>query len=805
MALQQKRVQFDVRREDFASKHIPYFLYVTDSIVSTLEGDFVSTWRIQGLPFEGLSQQDALARMDSLNLFIRSLSNGQFAFWMHRVRRHISATLELNDLVQGFSRDLIEKYQQRLKDGGLMDTEIYLSVIYRPFPQKISKGFFRFLANDDVDLEQVRDKAIEIFAGINSQLKSSLSRYGVKQLTTFERPHPELNDNIKFSSQTAFYAYLVNGHDWKIPVKNVPLNEYLPVTRNLFGNQIMEARDTYGSRYGSFIEIKDYAEFTYPGILNGLLGLPVEYVETQSFSPLSYPDAAKALKLQRGRLGVGGDDATSQIYALNDALDRLASGQFSYGEYHYTLQIKGNTPEAVREGRSAAIQILNNAGFLAVVVDGVLDHAFWSQLPANWKNRTRVAKLSSRNFTGLCAMHNFSTGKSTGNPWGDAVALLKTAAGQPYYFNFHATDPTEDSYDTKALGNTQIIGQSGGGKTVLALFLMASLRKFGTQTVFFDKDRGAEIAIRAMGGKYLRLERGTSFGFAPFKLEPTQQNMLFWEDLLKFCASHNGFPLMPREELDIANAVRAVSQLPQHIRGFEAVCQNLPQVDDNSVAARLRKWCRGERFGWALDGDADLLEFATDAPTGFDYTELLDDQNIMPAVMMYLMFRVENIIDGRRFAFFMDEYWKALSVSYFEDFAKNKQKTIRKQNGFGVYMTQSPSDTLQSPIAKALIEQTATFIFLPNPTADREDYMSGFKLTETEFNVVRGLQEGSRMFLIKQGEAVAMATLDLRGFNDELKILSGTTDNVARLDGLRERFGDDPNAWIEAFLRGEKR
>src|SRR3546814_15064444 len=84
---------------------------------------------------------------------------------------------------------------------------------------------------------------------------------------------------------------------------------------------------------------------------------------------------------------------------------------------------------------------------------------------------------------------------------------------------------------------------------------------------------------------------------------------------------------------------------------------------------------------------------------------------------------------GRLFAFFMDEYWKALSVDYFKDFAKNKQKTIRKQNGFGVYMTQSPSDTLQSDIAKALIEQTATFIFLPNPTADYDAYVKGFKIT----------------------------------------------------------------------------
>ncbi len=795
-ARQSESIPFDTRKEDFASDHIPFSSYLTDTIAASRDGDYMSTWHINGLSFEGLSSEQALSRMDALNLFIRGLSNGKFAFWVHRVRRHITDALSLPDPGQEFTYNLLHKYQDRLQNGGLMASEIYLTVIYRPFPQKASRNFSRFFG--DGDLAATREEVIDVFSSVSAQINSSLSKYGATPLGVYER------NGIKYSLQQEFYSYLINGHWWKIPVKDVPLAKYLPVSRNFFGNQIVETRDTYGSRFSTFVDIKDYAEFTDPGILNTLLGLPFEYVETQSFSPLTNLDAAAAIKLQRDRLRVGGDDAVSQVNALNEALDLLASGRFSYGEYHYSLQLKGNSLEEVKAARSLAIERLNDKGFLAVPVDGVVDHAFWSQLPGNWKNRPRIANLSSRNFTGLSSMHNFSNGKRNGNPWGEAVTVLKTAAGQPYYFNFHATDPAEDSYDTKPLANTQIIGQSGGGKTVLALVLMACLQKYGAQSVYFDKDQGAKIGILAMGGNYLSIERGKPSGFAPFKLEPTVENMLFWEDLIKFCSMIPGQPHTPKEEADINNAIRAVSLMPKALRGFETVCQNLPDVDQNSVAARLKKWCAGERLGWALDNTEDLLTFAKSVPTGFDYTELLDDVVVMPPVMMYLMYRVENIIDGRRFAFFMDEYWKALSVSYFEDFAKNKQKTIRKQNGFGVYMTQSPSDTLQSPIAKALIEQTATFIFLPNRTADYDDYVNGFKLTETEYEVIKSLPEGSRFFMIKQGDHVAIATLDLNGFDDELKILSGTSDNVARLDGLRARLGDNPGAWLAPFLRGEK-
>ena len=38
--------------------------------------------------------------------------------------------------------------------------------------------------------------------------------------------------------------------------------------------------------------------------------------------------------------------------------------------------------------------------------------------------------------------------------------------------------------------------------------------------------------------------------------------------------------------------------------------------------------------------------------------------------------------------------------------------------------------------------------------------------------------------------------LDLTGLEDFVTVLSGTTDNVALLDGIREQVGDDPAAWL---------
>lgn len=790
-----KNTQAVINQEDSLERILPFSSVIDDGLVCTKSGDFVSTWRVAGMNFEGLTDEEIYSRMDALNLFIRGLANGKFAFWIHRIRRFASDALEI-PTYNNFTKNFITAYYEKLSSEKLMQTELYLTIVYRPKPAGQKMPFEKLSRNkDDIKLEI--NKAKELMHSINRQVQASLDKYRPSLLGNYQF------EGKTFSKQLEFYGYLVNGCWWRIPVKVVPLNQYLPVSRVLFGNEIIEMRDTYGSQYGAFVDIKDYPDFSEAGILNTLLNLNCEYVETHSFSPLSTLDAQSALRKQRNQMISSEDNAISQLELIDVAIDQVSSGNFSLGEYHYSLLIKGRSPEEVRKYRSDAIELLNSSGFLGVNLDLVTSLAFSAQVPCNWRFRPREAKLSSKNFVGLCSLHAFQQGKRDGNPWGEATTILTTPSKDPYYFNFHDTKIGDNAIGDKALGNAQIIGKSGGGKTVLALFLMINLLKYGTQTVFFDKDRGAEIAIRAMGGKYLSLERTKPTGLAPFKMEPTPGTITFWRSLVKYCSRFNNEPLTPTDEEQINLAVNSIASMPKEARSFKTLLQMLPSANDNNIAQRLQKWCAGNELGWALDCSSDQLVFEDGRPYGFDYTEILDDEDVRGPIMMYLMYRVEELIDGRLFAFFMDEYWKALSVDYFEDFAKNKQKTIRKQNGLGVYMTQSPSDALNSNISKTLIEQTSTYIFLPNPTADYDDYVGGFKLTEAEYLIVKELKESSRMFLIKQGDKVALAQLDLGDFKNEIKILSGTTDGVERLDSLRARLGDDPNNWIEPFLKGE--
>jgi len=568
------------------------------------------------------------------------------------------------------------------------------------------------------------------------------------------------------------------------------------------------------NHYGAILSLKEYPEGTYPGVLNGLKYMDVEYVISHSFTPMSRYDAMKALERTRGMMISSGDKSYTQIGELDAAMDQLASGNFVLGSYHFSLAVYADSQAQLQQNLATARAELSNAGFVTVKEDLAVAASFYAQLPANWKYRTRVANVSSLNFLGLAPLHNFASGKRSNNPWGDAVTILQTTNGQPYYFNFHATNPGENSLGEKAIANTMVIGKSGTGKTALINFLLSQVQKLDPKPTifFFDKDRGAEIFVRACGGNYMALDNGAPTGFNPFQCDATESNVQFLSDLIKLIGGKDKYSAS--EEEDINRAVRAILDSPMNLRSMTNFQKSLPNLGDDSLFARIRKWTSAGSLGWVFDNPVDKIDFTGANIIGFDYTEVIDNPEVRTPVINYLIHRMESLIDGRRFIYVMDEFWKILDGDGgLKDFAKNKQKTIRKQNGLGIFATQSPEDALRSDISAALIEQTATMILLPNPNADREDYINGLKLSDAEYQVVVSLDERSRCFLVKQGHASAVCQLNLRGMDDALAVISASTDNIDIMKTLIDNTAAEqgvavdkltPEAWLAQFYENRK-
>lgn len=776
------------------SEYVPYSHHVTPAILATSNGEYLSVWKVMGRSHQAASDADLFVWVNELNNMLMGLGES-ICLWTHIVRRRVHEYPHAH-FENPFCRSLDDQYRATFDGVPLMVNELYLTVIHRPVRDKVLSIFARAESISAAEMGARQASAIEAMVMANRQIGGTLAPYGGRLLTIYE------HNGYVFSEPAEFLARLLNGYDQRIPVSHDRLRNYIATSRPLFSTwgELGELRWTNGSTLFGMIEIRRYSTTTEPGHLNILLGAPFEFVLSQSFSPLSRHESIERLRRQQRHLIDARDAGQSQAEQLSEAADMIASGKIILGEHHATLLVYGADAHRLRDDLAWATVKMQDVGIIPNNVDLALEAAYWAQLPANWRYRPRPAPITSLNFWSFASLHNFMSGKPNGNPWGPAVTLMKTTAGTPLYFSFHASGK-EDATDKRTLGNTAIFGKSGVGKTVLLGFLAAQSQKFEPTIVAFDKDRGMEVVIRAMGGRYLPLKVGEPSGFNPFLMEPTPTNLLFLKTLVTKLVDG----ISHADQQEVSHAVEAVMlQMDQQDRRLSTLLQLLPNTGPESAHARLLRWCAGGDYGWLFDNDDDSLDLTASRLYGFDLTEFLDYAEIRSPLVMYLLHRTEAMIDGRPFIYLFDEFWKALDDQAFVDLARDKNLTIRKQNGVFVYCTQEPTAALDSTIAKTLVQQCATLICLPNPGADPDDYIDGLKLTPTEFDLVRNLGETSRQFLVKQAGASTVAQLDLSGLDDTLLVLSGTPDRAAVAESLIAEVGDDPAEWLPLYLQRVK-
>lgn len=794
-------------RESTVAEYLPYSQHVSDTVLSTKNGEYLSCWRIAGREHQSKSADEIKRWAGELNNVMRGIASmGNLAFAVHIARREVESYPSGDFAGNVFCEGLDRRYRESIAKARLRVNEIYLTVILRPQADSVLGWFAKGEKLSVAQMAARQMASIKALDEINRTIGSALRRYGPELLGIYDR------NGFAFSSAVEFLGLLLNGEHKRMPVIRGRVADGMVVNRPFFSShgELGELRGANSSQMFGMLEIAEYPDHSAPGQLNLLLEADFDFVLTQTFTLLSRHAARGFLQRHQRNLLDAKDVALGQIEEINDALDQLVSGNFVMGEHHATLMVLGNSAQAVRDRLADASAMLLDVAIVPKVLDLALEAGFWAQFPGNFSMRPRPAPITSLNFLSFAPLHNFHAGKSDGNPWGPPVTMFKTVSGTPLFFSFHASRADEDSTDKRLLGNTMMIGQSGSGKTVLLGFLLAQAQKFNPTVVAFDKDRGMEIAIRAMGGRYLPLKTGEPSGFNPFQMEPTPSNLIFLKQFVMGLVSGAGHhKVTHKDEVEIENAITGMmSHIDRANRSLSTLMLSLPNpheadADHPTVAARLRKWTVDGEYGWLFDNETDALDVGSHKLYGFDITEFLDNPETRGAVMMYLIYRTEAMIDGRKFFYVFDEFWKALEDPYFVDLIKNKQKTIRKQNGVMVFATQEPGDALQSDIAKTLVQQCATFLLLPNPKADEADYREGLKLTEAEFEIVRNLGEASRRFLIKQGEASAVAELDLSGFGEELAVLSGTPDAAERVARLVDEHGEDPEAWLPRFWAGD--
>jgi len=783
-------------KESAVAEFLPYSRHVDDETIGTKDGYVFQVIKVDGFAFETADQAQINHLKRVRNTLLMSIGTSRIGLYYHVIRRQVYGGPKPH--FAGFCAELDCTWARKLAAKRLFVNDQYITVVRRSLrgTAGMAEGLGRFLSNaaDRAAVEAQRQADIKALYDTTDSMVSTLAKYGARRLGVYATPTGTNSEILEFLS------YLLN-HDMRpLQLPRAPLEAYLGYKRLFFGFETVEIRGAERSdtTFAALVSIKEYGAGTGPGMLDGLLRLPHELVITQSFAFVDRTEAAKRLK-QTGRImDSAADDALTLRQQLNDAADDLSAGRINFGEHHLSCMVKGPNESALDRAVTDTMSHLTDLGLIAVREDLNLEACFWAQMPGNFAFIARKAEISTRNFAGYASLHNFPQGQLSGNHWGDCVTLLETTSGTPYAFNFHHHD----------LGNFTVIGPSGTGKTVVLCFLMAQAQRFQPFSVFFDKDRGAEIFIRAIGGQYSVIRPGHPTGFNPLQLDDTPLNRAFLRTWLgQLGRPLDGANLSSTDQLIIADAIEANFDIPFASRRL-AVLQELflghERQYNESLAARMRPWWgQGER-AWLFDNARDALRF-DNRTTGFDLTFILDDPIGRPPTLMYLAHCVDQILTGQRAIIFFDEAWKVLKDPFVADRIEDWERTIRKREGLVGLGSQSAKGIVDSSIGRVIIEQSPTQIFMPNHKADQQAYCEEFGLTEEEFRWVRELDDSSRCFLLKHGSHSVIARLDLSGEDDLLAVLSGREETVTLLDQIRAEVGDDPANWLPLFHQRRNR
>lgn len=779
-------------REVSSSEFIPYWCHFNSSTILTKNRDLIVFIKVSGFSFETADDEDIESKKEIRNNLFKGLAGGKYTINTYTVRRKHSAYPEGN-FDDPFCKFINDEWKTRHEPDYTFVNEHYITITRKN--NAISEIFEKVAQKFDKSEEAQSENAALLdayseIAEIKDRVINSLSSYRARALGIYEE------NGAYYSEILEFLGSIVNANNnQKYLVPTYGVDKYIQNSRLYFARKHIEVLNAKGEiRYAGLVSIKNYRPTTHAGILDRFLHLSFEFIITQSYNFIDKSIAINKMQLQQRRMIQSEDPSISQIAEINQALDSAMAGEYAFGYHHLTVMCIADTKKALDDLTSDVNVEFINMGINSVREWLNMPACFWAQLPGNSSTfAARKAVINTKNLAAFSSFHNYPEGNVANNHWGDAVTVFNTTSGTPYFFNFHVRD----------VGHTMIVGPTGAGKTVLMNFLCAQAQKFKPKMFFFDKDRGAEIFIRAINGKYTTIDASVSTGFNPLKLPDTYENRAFLLEWIQILLTSNRETITATDIATINHAIEGNYRLPKEQRRLANIAPFFGIDGPDTLAGRLAQWHSGGNRAKLFDNEEDIIDFTSSRIFGFEMGEILKDTAALPPALLYLFHRINNSLDGSNTMIVLDEAWALIDNPVFSSRIKNWLKVLRKLNAMVIFSTQSVEDASKSTISDTLVQQTSTQIFLTNLKAT-EDYRKVFMLSSREFSIIKTTDPASRFFLVKQDNASVVTRVNLKGMPDVINVLSGRIETVLLLDKIREKVGDNPKDWLPVFLRDVK-
>ncbi|MBD5391307.1 hypothetical protein HDR66_00715 [bacterium] len=545
--------------------------------------------------------------------------------------------------------------------------------------------------------------------------------------------------------------------------------------------------------FGAMLSFKASPDYLDEDFYDTISTIQTEMICMNAFTTMGAAAVDVALR-QRRNTATNEDAAVhEQLATAVGAMDENISGNQSLVNYYPLFILFGATKKELNDNINEFKKISASFGISPVIEDFAARVSWFAQIPG-FDAFPRSFKMLSK--TAAVSIPMSSTPRGVANSdWGPGpLVVFPTAQGTPYMFQFHVSDAPA------AVGHTLTIGPTGGGKTTLFSFLIAqSLRYPKLKAFFFDRNKGAEIFTLATGGKYITMqgkdketEKGAiSFQthLNPLKMADTAANRAFLRRWFAIISNQN----------DAAAAdeiARAVSVNFDYLAPHDRLLKNLYEScfsSSGNMRAALKKWVDPLQYGYMFNEENDTLDLASRLTT-FDFTDILQDETLAPAVISYILHRINNttVAGGNPSLIMIDETAPMLENKMFRDnFIAGLQEGRKNRQAYmAAFQRANVLDKLG--IGDVVRGQAQTVVFFRNPAADANDY-AHWNLNPLEMAFIQGKAYPNlkRAVLLSRpvtGESVILNT-ELGGLGNLLHLFESGRSSVLLAEELYKMYG----------------
>lgn len=545
----------------------------------------------------------------------------------------------------------------------------------------------------------------------------------------------------------------------------------------------------------SFRAAPDYLDEDFFDSVNTI---QTEMICMNAFKVMGASDVEAVMRQRRSVANKENDSTEEQISNAESVMDENVSGNQTLVNYYPLFIVFAKSESELKEHVDEFKKISASFG-VSPIQESFATKVSWFSIIPGFDTFPRTFKMLSRAAAISVPMSSAPRGISNSD-WGPGpLVIFPTAQGTPYQFQFHVSDKPA------AVGHTLTIGPTGGGKTTLFSFLIAqSMRHPKLKAFFFDRNKGAEIFTLATGGKYITMQgkekNETNFlaHLNPLKMSDTAANRGFLRRWLSMISEQSD----PLSEDEIA---RAVSVNFDYLVDKDRMLKNLWEScfsSSGKMRAALKKWVDPLQYGDIFNEESDTLDLQSRLTT-FDFTEILQDPVLAPAVISYILHRINNttVSGGNPSLIMIDETAPMLENQMFRDnFIAGLQEGRKNRQAYMVaFQRANVLDKLG--IGDVVRGQAQTIMFFRNPAADAADY-EHWNLNPLEMAFIQGkaypnLKRAVLLSRPVNNESVILNT-ELGGLGSLLKLFESGRSSVLLAEELYRQFG---SAFVAEYLR----